>query len=74
MSDGRKFRTPERYSQHTIRVKASTLKTCVGVRCIYKNAEPGLEEVNNVRFFLGLSPVRQIQRDSQIWKVLDLVG
>ncbi len=63
---------PGRYSLHTTRVKATTLKTCIGVRCIYKNREFELKEVNSIRSLLDLSAIKRIQKDRGIGKVLEL--
>ncbi|WP_321375229.1 hypothetical protein [uncultured Draconibacterium sp.] len=69
---------PAKFSKHTIRVRAATLKTVI-VLCIYKiplsnDSIKNLRAVNRLRkSFLGLSPVKSINDpDSGILKLWQL--
>lgn len=54
---------PGRYSPHSIRIKASTLKTVIGCLVIYGKSDIDLLKINQVRTeVLGLSPVARIYR------------
>lgn len=65
---------PARYSQHTLRVKANTLKTAVAV-CIavkrYKQPQD-LQLVNQVRTqWLGLAPIPNFPPDGALAKLIE---
>lgn len=64
---------PGRYSPHTLRVKASTLKTAIAALCIARSSSKiiSLSMINDIRKdVLGLSPLRQILPDKGVGKLL----
>jgi len=65
---------PGRYSLHTIRVRALTLKTAICVMVyinIYKISSPNLELINNVRNkFLNAAPVKSLSLTSGLLRLL----
>ncbi|NNG28059.1 MAG: hypothetical protein HKM87_11065 [Ignavibacteriaceae bacterium] len=65
---------PGRYSLHTIRVRALTLKTAICVMAyinIYKISSPNLELINNVRNeFLNAAPVKSLSLTSGLLRLL----
>ena len=65
---------PGRYSLHTIRVRALTLKTAICVMVyinMYKISSPNLELINNVRNeFLNAAPVKSLSLTSGLLKLL----
>ncbi|WP_299708894.1 hypothetical protein [uncultured Pontibacter sp.] len=64
---------PARYSEHTIRVKANTLKTAVAVHmaALRYNQPMGLALVNQVRTeWLGLAPVPVYLQESPLAKLI----
>ncbi len=67
---------PGRYSQHTIRVRASTLKTAICVMAyinIHKSFPPDLELINNVRKeFLDAVPVKSLSATSGLRRLLNI--
>lgn len=69
---------PGKYSVHTIRVRAATLKTVIAMKIHLpeKNAMLTLEEVNHIRAeFLELSPVKQLQPEKgilKLWQIFNL--
>jgi hypothetical protein len=71
---------PAKYSQHTVRVRAGTLKTVVALEAeaigISSSAQKNLSEVNRVRKeFLNLSPVKSLHpADSgilRLWNIFE---
>ena len=68
---------PGRYSPHTIRVTANTLKTAIAVCACLKRgviADTNLQNINVVRrTVLGLSPIRQMKKTDPIVKTLGLL-
>lgn len=67
---------PGRYSLHTIRVRALTLKTAICViayRKVYKNFSPDLKLINNVRKeFLNAAPVKSLSSTSGLGRLLNV--
>ena len=66
---------PGKHSVHTIRVRASTLKTIIAMKIHLpeKNSMPALDEVNHIRTeFLELSPVKQLHSEKGILKLWQL--
>ncbi len=67
---------PGRYSLHTIRVRALTLKTAICVMAyinIHKNSPPDLELINNVRKeFLNAAPVKSLSSTSGLRRLLNV--
>ena len=65
---------PGRYSLHTIRVRALTLKTAICVMAyinFHKSVPPDLELINNVRNeFLNAAPVKSLSLTSGLLKLL----
>jgi hypothetical protein len=64
---------PARTGAFTIRFKGSTLKTVFLLR-FYKNKEcetPSLEQVNQIRAQIGLSPVKKLEYGKGILKCLE---
>ena len=68
---------PGRYSPHTRRVKALTLKTAIITLCCEKLGEPklsGKELINKVRIkYLGEPPLKSISVESGLGKLLELL-
>lgn len=66
---------PARYSPHSMRVKATTLKTAVACMVCYPgNNEPSLEELNLLRSsLLQLSPVKEAGQCHHLWKVIHML-
>ena len=65
---------PARYGKHSIRVKATTLKSIIAVTIIF-NYTPsiGLDELNKVRVkILDLSPIKYISENTL--KILDMLS
>jgi len=67
---------PGRYSTHTIRVRALTLKTAICVMVylsVYKNFSPDLELINNVRNeFLKTAPIKSLSSTSGLGRLLNV--
>ncbi len=66
---------PGKNSIHTIRVRATTLKTVIAVKIQLadENGLPPLNEVNRIRTeFLNLSPVKNLQQGKGILKLWQL--
>ena len=67
---------PGRYSLHTIRVRALTLKTAICVMAylnIHKNFSPDLELINNVRKeFLNAAPLKALYLTSGLGRLLNV--
>ncbi|BAV07303.1 hypothetical protein FLA_3326 [Filimonas lacunae] len=66
---------PARYSPHSMRMKATTLKTAIAcLVCLPGVAAPSLEQLNAIRnTLLDLSPVKDIAQCHHLWKVIDLL-
>ena len=68
---------PGRYSPHTRRVKALTLKTAILTLCCEKMGEPklsGKELINDVRKkYLSEPPLKSVSVDSGLGKLLELL-
>lgn len=70
---------PAKYSQHTIRVRATTLKTVIALNVqsvpFQKEINTNLFAVNNIRMImLGLSPIKSLTPGAgilRIWKLFD---
>jgi len=64
---------PAHAGQHTIRFKGSTLKTAYLLRSIFSDRQESLslEKVNQVRFRIGLSPVKKLDRNRGILNCFD---
>jgi len=67
---------PGRYSHHTIRVKASVLKTVITVMFLskeYNDRIPDVHEINQARInMLDLPPVKHIKENSEFMSVLKM--
>lgn len=65
---------PARYSKHTIRIKAITLRSVIGAKIVFGNAASiGLSEMNEVRTgILGLSPIKNM--GSATLKMLNMLS
>ncbi len=67
---------PGRYSLHTIRVRALTLKTAICVMAylnVHKNFSTDLELINNVRKeFLNSAPVKSLSSTSGLRRLLNV--
>lgn len=68
---------PAKNSVNTTRVRATTLKTVIALKIVLKNPrtdyQPILAEVNNIRIkYLGLSPVKNLQKEKGILKLWQL--
>jgi hypothetical protein len=68
---------PGRYSPHTIRVKANTLKTAIALSVwmkVYNHREINLELLNHVRReILAASPVKSLEGTEGFIKLFNLV-
>lgn len=66
---------PARYSLHSLRVKATTLKTAIACLVYYPgNKAPDLEALNEVRkTVLQLSPVKGTAQCHHLWKVMAML-
>ncbi len=65
---------PAKYSKHTLRIRATTLKTVLALQVqsatITKNMKDNLEQVNFVRQkYLHLSPIKSLNYDNGIFKI-----
>ena len=69
---------PGRYSPHTRRVKALTLKTAIFFLCYERIADtdsPEIELINKIRSeYLNESPLKTISAESGLGKLLNLLG
>lgn len=69
---------PGRYSAHTIRVRALTLKTAICVMAsikVNKNLSPELELINNVRKeILGVAPVKALTSTAGLMKLINVLA
>ncbi|MFW6257682.1 MAG: hypothetical protein ACOC11_02745 [Prolixibacteraceae bacterium] len=69
---------PGKNSLHTIRIRATTLKTVIAVKIQLpeENGLPPLQEVNRIRAeFLNLSPVKKLQQEKgilKLWQIFNL--
>ena len=69
---------PAKYSRHTIRVKANTLKTVLALKYasikLMDKPNYNLQEVNRIRVeLLGFSPIKSIRKgDSEILRLWEL--
>lgn len=65
---------PAKYSSHSIRIRANTLKTAICLRLFYNQTDLSLETINEIRDSkLGLPPVKSLNSGSRIidlWKLL----
>ena len=68
---------PARYSQHTIRVKAHTLKTAAALlikkELYISKSSPQLPAVNQIRSYLDLPPLAARQLQQGLTKLIDLL-
>lgn len=68
---------PGRYSAHTIRVKASSLKTAIMTKLFLKDRpEEPIDQkmINHIRRTIGLAPVKHAEACRSILRVLALFG
>jgi hypothetical protein len=65
---------PGRYSPHSMRVKATILKTAIACMVCFPGVErPVLAQVNEMRRrLLALSPVRDLEQCQHLWKVMGM--
>lgn len=65
---------PARYSPHSIRVKATVLKTALACMVILEGIQPDLEVLNHIRqSVLELSPVKDLEQCEHLWKVMKML-
>lgn len=66
---------PARYSPHSLRVKATVLKTALAVMvCLPAEARPDLKTLNHIRVsMLQLSPVKHLEQCEHLWKVMEML-
>lgn len=66
---------PGRYSPHSMRVKATILKTAIACMVCFPAVErPDLGQVNEMRGrLLDLSPVRDLEQCQHLWKVMGML-
>jgi len=62
---------PARYSPHSLRVKATILKTAMAI--IIAGVAPDLNTVNNIRRSISLSPVKSLAQCEHLWEVLEML-
>jgi len=63
---------PARYSPHSLRVKATVLKTAMAV--LANGVSPDLETLNHIRVsMLQLSPVKNLEQCGHLWKVMEML-
>jgi hypothetical protein len=62
---------PARYSPHSLRVKATILKTAMAI--IIAEVVPDLDTVNHVRRSISLSPVKNLDQCEHLWEVLEML-
>jgi hypothetical protein len=63
---------PARYSPHSLRVKATILKTAIAI--IVTGITPDLNAVNHIRqSVLALSPVKSMEQCEHLWEVLEML-
>jgi len=68
---------PAKHSAHTIRVRATTLKTVIALKThsvkIHSDPKTNLNEVNNIRMkMLGLSPIKSLKPGTGILRLWEL--
>ena len=63
---------PARYSPHSLRVKASILKTAIAVMTT-TDTIPDLHMLNYIRQSIHLSPVKSLELCEHLWEVLKLL-
>ncbi|UPK67224.1 hypothetical protein [Chitinophaga filiformis] len=66
---------PARYSPHSMRVKATVLKTALACLLAHPDgALPGLSSLNQIRKnILGLSPVKDLDSCEHLWEVMRML-
>ncbi|TWV96278.1 hypothetical protein [Chitinophaga pinensis] len=66
---------PARYSPHSIRVKATVLKTALACMAILPaGTQPDLQVLNHIRqSVLDLSPVKELEQCEHLWKVMKML-
>ncbi|SFO76982.1 hypothetical protein SAMN05428949_6566 [Chitinophaga sp. YR627] len=65
---------PARYSPHSIRVKATVLKTALACMVILEGRQPDLAVLNHIRqSVLELSPVKDLEQCEHLWKVMKML-
>lgn len=66
---------PARYSPHSIRVKATVLKTALACMVILpEGTRPDLSVLNHIRqTVLELSPVKDLEQCEHLWKVMKML-
>ncbi|PWV55656.1 hypothetical protein [Chitinophaga sp. S165] len=67
---------PARYSPHSMRVKATILKTAIACLVAYPDgAHPDLASLNHIRRnILGLSPVKDLDACEHLWQVIAMLN
>ncbi|PSL48119.1 hypothetical protein CLV51_102981 [Chitinophaga niastensis] len=68
---------PARYSPHTFRVKAATLKTALSYHVAQQHKLLKgnlLEDINQLRSGLELSPIRTVAESKQLLEIMTLIG
>lgn len=63
---------PARYSPHSLRVKATILKTAMAL--VLHGGSPDIDTVNHIRIsVLQLSPVKDLAQCGHLWKVMEML-
>jgi hypothetical protein len=67
---------PARYSPHSMRVKATILKTAIACMVVHPDGtHPDLMTLNHIRRnILGLSPVKDLAGCEHLWKVIAMLN
>jgi hypothetical protein len=67
---------PARYSPHSMRVKATVLKTALACLVVLPGGSlPGLSALNQIRKdILGLSPVKSLDGCEHLWEVMRMLN
>jgi hypothetical protein len=64
---------PARFGPHTFRVKANTLKSAILYIILSGKDYVSEDEINNVRAFAGLSPVKEITESEAIFRIIEML-
>jgi hypothetical protein len=64
---------PARSGPHTFRVKANTLKSALLYIILSGKDFISEEEINNVRAFAGLSPVKELSESEAIFRMIEVL-
>jgi len=64
---------PARYSQHTFRIKANTLKSAILYQVLIGKNFISEDDLNKVRALLGLSPIKEIADVEAITEMIEML-